>query len=98
MVLTYNVASKAALNAITVCFLKARVEYTIPINPIGAGFVNMPFHKKTDRVRIEDGIKHTTLKRTGGSFAIAKMLLFWASGAGNYLIGEVFMIAGVDQF
>jgi len=85
MVLMYNIASKAA-----------RVGYNIPINFVGASFVNMPFHKKTGRVSIKDRVKLTSLKRTCGSFDIAKMLLLLASDAGNYLIGKVNTIAGVD--
>ena len=89
-------AAKAALDAITKGLSRAGIEYNILVNSVRAGFVDTPFHKKIGRENIDDRIKLTPLKRAGEPIDIAKMVLFLASEAGDYITGEVFTIAGGD--
>ncbi|WP_242492681.1 SDR family NAD(P)-dependent oxidoreductase [Methanolobus psychrotolerans] len=89
-------ASKAALDAITNGLARAGVERNILVNSVRAGFVDTLFHKKIGRKNIDERIKMTPLKRAGVPKDIAKMVLFLASEAGDYITGEVFTVAGGD--
>ena len=89
-------AAKAALDAITKGLSRAGTENNILVNSVRAGFVDTPFHKKIGRENIDDRIKLTPLKRAGEPIDIARMVLFLASEAGDYITGEVFTVAGGD--
>lgn len=89
-------AAKAALDAITKGLSRAGTEHNILVNSIRAGFVDTPFHKKIGRKNIEERIKLTPLKKAGEPIDIARMILFLASEAGDYITGEVFTVAGGD--
>jgi len=45
---------------------------------------------------LEDRIKLIPLKRAGHPIDIARMVLFLASEAGDYITGEIFTVAGGD--
>lgn len=91
-------AAKAALDAITVGMARAGAPYNILVNSIRGGLIDTPFHKKLgrDAKAIEGRIKLIPLKRMGQPIDIARMVLFLASEAGDYITGEVFTIAGGD--
>ena len=89
-------AAKAALDAITKGLSRAGTEYNILVNSVRAGFVDTPFHKKIGRENIDERINLTPLKRAGEPIDIAKMVLFLASEAGDYITGETFTVAGGD--
>jgi 3-oxoacyl-[acyl-carrier protein] reductase len=89
-------AAKAALDAITIGLARAGAPYNILVNSVRGGFIDTPFHKKMGRVNLEDRIKLIPLKRAGQPIDIARMVLFLASEAGNYITGEVLTIAGGD--
>lgn len=89
-------SAKAALDALTKGLSKSGAEYNILVNSIRAGFVDTPFHKKIDRKNIDKRIELIPLKRAGKPIDIARMILFLASEAGDYITGEVFTVAGGD--
>jgi 3-oxoacyl-[acyl-carrier protein] reductase len=89
-------ASKAALDAITIGLSRAGAEYNILVNSVRAGFIDTSFHKKIGRESIEERVKLIPLKRAGKPIDVAKMVLFLASDAGDYITGEIFTVAGGD--
>lgn len=89
-------AAKAALDSLTVGLARAGAQYNILVNSIRGGFVDTPFHKKIGRGDLEDRIKLIPLKRAGQPIDIARMALFLASEAGDYITGEIFTVAGGD--
>ena len=89
-------AAKAALDSLTIGLARAGAQYNILVNSVRGGFVDTPFHKKIGRSNLEDRIKLIPLKRAGQPIDIARMVLFLASSAGDYITGEVFTIAGGD--
>lgn len=89
-------AAKAALDAITAGLARAGAPFNILVNSVRGGVVDTPFHKKIGRQSLEERIKLIPLKRAGQPIDIARMVLFLASEAGNYITGEVITIAGGD--
>ncbi len=89
-------AAKAALDSVTTGLARAGAPYNILVNSVRGGFVNTPFHKKIGRGDLEDRIKLIPLKRAGQPIDIARMVLFLASEAGDYITGEIFTVAGGD--
>ena len=68
----------------------------ILVNSVRGGFIDTPLHKKLGRVNLEDRIRLIPLKRAGQPIDIARMVLFLASQAGDYITGEIFTVAGGD--
>lgn len=89
-------AAKAALDSLTVGLAHAGAEYNILVNSIRGGFIDTPIHKKLGRNNLDDRIGLIPLKRAGQPIDIARMVLFLASSAGDYITGEIFTIAGGD--
>jgi len=91
-------AAKAALEAITRGLAKAGAPYNILVNTIRGGVIDTPFHEKIqrDRKNLEERINLIPLKRMGKPLDIARMALFLASEAGDYITGEIFTVAGGD--
>lgn len=89
-------AAKAALDAVTVGLARAGASYNILVNSIRGGFVDTQFHKKIGRGNFEERIKLIPLKRAGKPLDIARLALFLASEAGDYITGEIFAVAGGD--
>jgi len=91
-------AAKAALDALTVGLARAGADYNILVNSVRAGVVDTGFHKKIGRNKddMKRRIELTPLKRIGKPIDVARMVVFLASNAGDYITGEVFTIAGGD--
>jgi len=89
-------AAKAALDSITVGLARAGAQYNILVNSVRGGLVDTPLHIKIGRDNLEDRIKLIPLKRAGQPIDIARMVLFLASEAGDYITGEIFTVAGGD--
>jgi len=89
-------AAKAALDAITVGLARAGAQYNILVNSVRGGVVDTPFHQKIGRNNLDDRLKLIPLKRAGQPLDIARMVLFLASAAGDYITGEIFTVAGGD--
>ena len=89
-------AAKAALDSMTVGLARAGAPYNILVNSVRGGFVDTPFHKKIGRGDSASRIELIPLKRAGQPIDIARMVLFLASEAGDYITGEIFTVAGGD--
>lgn len=89
-------AAKAALDSLTIGLARAGAPYKILVNSIRGGVIHTPFHKKIGRGDLEDRIKLIPLKRAGQPIDIARMVLFLASEAGDYITGQIFTVAGGD--
>ncbi len=89
-------AAKAALESVTTGLARAGAQYNILVNSIRGGFVDTPFHDKIGRGDLKGRVKLIPLQRAGKPIDIARMVLFLASEAGNYITGEIFTVAGGD--
>jgi len=91
-------AAKASLEAVTRGLARAGAQYNILVNTIRGGFIDTSFHKKLGRNKmdIKKRIKLIPLQRAGKPIDIARMALFLASSAGDYITGEIFSVAGGD--
>lgn len=91
-------AAKAALDAVTKGLARAGAPYNILVNSVRGGVIDTPFHEKMgrDRKSLEERIKLIPLKRMGKPIDMARVVLFLASEAGNYITGEIFTVAGGD--
>jgi 3-oxoacyl-[acyl-carrier protein] reductase len=90
--------AKAALDAVTKGLARAGAPYNILVNSVRGGVIDTPFHKKIHRNKkgLEERIKLIPLKRIGEPIDVARVVLFLASKAGNYITGEIFTVAGGD--
>ena len=91
-------AAKAALETVAKGLARAGAQYNILVNSIRGGFIDTSFHKKVGRKNtdITERIKLIPLKRAGKPIDIARMALFLASSAGDFITGEIFTVAGGD--
>ena len=90
-------AAKAALDTVTVGLARAGASYNVLVNSIRGGFIgDTKFHKRIGRSNIDERIKLIPLKRAGKPIDIARLTLFLASEAGDYITGEIFTVAGGD--
>jgi 3-oxoacyl-[acyl-carrier protein] reductase len=91
-------AAKAALETLTLGFSRFGAKYGICVNAVRGGFIETGFHKKIGRSMkdIKNRIDVIPLKRAGTPADIALMVLFLASGAGDFITGETFTVSGGD--
>jgi len=89
-------ASKAALEALTTGFARHAAADHILVNTIRAGFIDTPFHQKIARSKIKARVQLIPLKRPGVPLDVARLALFLASDAGNFITGSVFDVSGGD--
>ncbi len=91
-------AAKAALESLTKGFAKAGAPFNILVNCIRGGVIDTPLHSKIarDASAMEKRISLIPLKRMGKPIDIARMALFLASEAGDFITGEIFTVAGGD--
>ena len=95
----HYVASKAALDNLTLGFAREGAKYNILVNSIRCGLIDTQMRAKTEGYSEEDlkrRIDMVPLKRMGQPIDIARMALFLASEAGNFITGEIFTVAGGD--
>lgn len=95
----HYVASKAALDSITVGFAREGAQYNILVNSVRAGVINTPMHTKLPGYTEENLKKRIALillKRVGEPLDIARMVLFLTAETGNFITKEIFTVAGGD--
>ena len=93
------VASKAALDSITKGFAREGAQYNILVNSIRCGVIESPMHTKIPgytEENLKKRIELILLKRAGKPLDIARMALFLASDAGNFITGQIFSVSGGD--
>jgi 3-oxoacyl-[acyl-carrier protein] reductase len=89
-------AAKAALEAETIGMARAGAKYGILVNAIRGGFMDTPFHQKLGSKNIKERVQLIPLKRAGKPEDMARMVLFLASEAGDFITGEIFGVTGGD--
>lgn len=89
-------AAKAALEAVTAGLARACAAEGIRVSTIRGGFIDTPFHGKIGREELESRVRKIPLGRAGQSIDIARMALFLASEAGDFVTGEIMTVAGGD--
>ena len=89
-------AAKSALETVTLGLAKAGAKYNILVNTVRGGFIDTSMHKKLGRNNIEKRIEMIPLRRAGRPEDMARMVLFLASEAGDFITGETFTVAGGD--
>lgn len=95
----HYVAAKAGLETITITFAKEGAKHNILVNAIRCGMIDTNMRKKVKGYTEEDYNKRKDLillKRAGKPEDIARMVIFLASDAGNFITKEIFTIAGGD--
>lgn len=89
-------AAKAALEAITTGLARQGAPHNILVNAVRGGFIDTPMHHKIRRANRQQRIDMIPLKRAGMPADVARMVLFLASEACDFVTGEVFTVAGGD--
>lgn len=95
----HYVASKAALDSLTKGFAYEGAKYNILVNSIRCGVIDTHMHTKIEGYTEENfkkRIELIPLKRPGKPIDIARMALFLASDAGNFITGQIFYVSGGD--
>ena len=95
----HYVSAKAALDNLTVGFAKEGAKYNILVNSIRCGVIDTPMRTKIkgyNESNFKKRIELIPLKRAGKPIDIARMALFLASEAGNFITGEILTVAGGD--
>ena len=89
-------AAKSALETITLGLSKAGAKHNILVNTVRGGYIDTPMHEKMGRKNLKERIDMIPLKRAGKPEDIARIVLFLASEAGDFITGETFTVAGGD--
>lgn len=89
-------AAKAGIEAVTRTLAKEGAQYNILVNAIEPGVIDTEFHEKIGRSSLEDRVKKIPMKRAGKPLDIARLCLFFASEAGDYITGQVYGVTGGD--
>ena len=89
-------AAKSALETITLGLSKAGAKHNILVNTVRGGYIDTPMHQKMGRKNSKERIEMIPLKRAGKPEDIARIVLFLASEAGDFITGETFTVAGGD--
>jgi 3-oxoacyl-[acyl-carrier protein] reductase len=89
-------AAKAGVEAVTRTLAREGADYNILVNAVQPGVIDTDFHKKIGRVNLHDRTKSIPLKRAGTPLDIARLCLFLASEAGDYITGQVYGVTGGD--
>lgn len=90
-------ASKAALDALTTGLAREGVKYNILVNSIRCGVIDTLIHTKIAGYKEENFQKRISLiplRRLGKPIEVARMALFLASAAGDFITGEAVSVSG----
>lgn len=89
-------AAKAGVEAVTRTLAREGAQYNILVNAIEPGVIETKFHKKIGRSSLADRVMNIPLKRAGSPLDVARLCLFLASEAGDYITGQVYGVTGGD--
>jgi 3-oxoacyl-[acyl-carrier protein] reductase len=89
-------AAKAGVEAVTRTLAREGAQYNILVNAIEPGVIETDFHKKIGRLSLEERVQSIPLKRAGKPLDVARLCVFLASEAGNYITGQVYGVTGGD--
>jgi 3-oxoacyl-[acyl-carrier protein] reductase len=89
-------AAKAGLEALTRTMARAGAPHKILVNAIAPGVIDTPFHARMGRTTLNERVKSIPLQRAGTPMDVARLCLFLASEAGDYITGQVYGVTGGD--
>ena len=90
-------ASKAALEAVTIGLARAGAPHNILVNAVRGGYIDTPAqHRLSSQKDLAERVKRIPLQRAGQPEDIASMVVFLASGAGDFITGEIMSVTGGD--
>lgn len=89
-------AAKAGIEAVTRTLAREGARYNILVNAVQPGVIDTEFHKKIGRSNLDERAKNIPLKRAGVPSDVARVCLFLASEAGDYITGQVYGVTGGD--
>lgn len=90
-------ASKAALEAVTVGLARVGAPHNILVNAVRGGYIDTPAQQRLSSQKdLKERIKLIPLKRAGKPGDIASLVVFLASGAGDFITGEIMTVSGGD--
>ena len=89
-------AAKAGLEAMTRTLARAGARHGILVNAIQPGVIDTDFHRKIGRATLAERVKKIPLGRAGTPLDVARLCLFLASEAGDYITGQVYGVTGGD--
>jgi len=89
-------AAKAGIEAVTRTLAREGAQYNILVNAIEPGVIETKFHRKIGRSSLEGRVKSIPLKRAGKPLDVARLCVFLASDAGDYITGQVYGVTGGD--
>jgi 3-oxoacyl-[acyl-carrier protein] reductase len=89
-------AAKAALEAVTVGMANAGAPHHILVNAIRAGFIDTPVHRAMGRADTRERVQRIPRRRAGPPRDVARLALFLASEAGDYITGSILTVSGGD--
>ncbi len=89
-------AAKAALESLTVGLARAGAPYRILVNAVQAGFIRTPFHRAIKGKDLARRIRMIPLQRAGEPDDVARVALFLASSAGDFITGQIVTVSGGD--
>lgn len=95
----HYIASKAALEGITVALAKAGAPVNILVNAIRPGIIATGMAKRVpgySEERYRQRVAMVPMGRAGTSEEVARMVVFLASEGGDYITGQVITIGGGD--
>jgi 3-oxoacyl-[acyl-carrier protein] reductase len=90
-------ASKAALDTMTAGFSRAGAQHGILVNSIRCGLIDTPMQDKIPGYRKDKFLQRVSLvplKRAGKPEDIARMAVFLASSAGDFITGQIIPVSG----
>lgn len=89
-------AAKAGVEAVTRTLAREGARYNILVNAIQPGVIDTGFHKKIGRADLTDRSRSIPLGRAGTPLDVARLCLFLASEAGDYITGQIYGVTGGD--
>lgn len=87
-------SAKGGLSTFTRGLAKELIEDHIYVNGIAPGFIGTPFHSNTSEEMKQNMAKQIPMGRVGAPEEMVGAILFLASDAASYIIGEVIEVNG----
>jgi 3-oxoacyl-[acyl-carrier protein] reductase len=87
-------AAKAGIIALTKSLARKYGKYNINVNAIAPSLINTDMVKKIPQERLDKLIEAVPLKRLGSPDEVAKLILFLATSAADYINGQTITIDG----
>ncbi len=87
-------AAKAGIIALTKSLARSYGKFNITVNAIAPSLINTDMVKSIPQDRLQRLVEAVPMKRLGTPFEVAKLILFLASPAADYITGQTITIDG----